>query len=401
MSTKGRFPKVEAGHVLEKWLTPLVQRRKATIAIGKCKAEVEMVQSALAGVASCASVGDAQNILMKGSVVKAIETILRTCARPNQFHMQLTQQARLVVTAVLITHFPDEILLSSTGEDEEEDSAQSDIYWQEESRKCVNDARVAASCLQSLVQRALSAPQRITPYTTCLSAVLKLFSASFDSWRRADKLRTVAKLEETFMQTYSVYIGALNGRDSESDRIPNGPTRAELVVATQQQLEKIRHALVQVLGKHAAASKIEEICAAVEAAFYTVATSAGAQGDSAASTPLPSPLPRVGKTGASATQSAKPPGVSSTATSTSSPATPETTTSTTAPETSVLAPAQQRILDKLAGLSGIHQERLAYEMVLNPYYRLPPLSNPLTLETFSTGTSTGSNLPAEGKVPHR
>jgi hypothetical protein len=366
-----------AGETIAKWLRPVVRVRKAIHRVAHCEVEVKLVQTTLQGVEKSMSIEQAQSVIMKENIVKAIATLLHACVRMNQFQVQVAQQAKLLVTAVLISKFPDQVLQSSSDQMDGETGAQPDIYLEEEGRKCVVDASTAAHCLQKLVELVHTSPRRAVPYCTSLSAVLKMFSTSFDSWRKADKLRTVANLEESFMQTYSVYLGAMNGAGADGDA--NGPSRAELIVATQHQLDKVRFALVQVLGKQAAASKIEELCAAVEAAFYSAAMASGAPDTEAdgSSSPIPT-----------AASTLKP----AAAMSLSQPLTPPDGGSPN--EAAALQPNHQRILDKLSSLAGIHQERLAYEIVLNPYYRLPPLANPLTEETVVPRTSSASNLSA-------
>jgi hypothetical protein len=154
-------------------------------------------------------------------------------------------------------------------------------------------------------------------------------------------------------------------------------------MATQKQLEKIRTAMVQVMGKQAAASKIEEVCAAVEAAYYSAGASQEA--GSAVSTPASSPRPPQAANTATATGVTAPAAASDAVSA--SPARPAQgarsapgsgDSSASVVVEGSLNPSQMKILDKLAALAGMAQERLAYEIVLNPYYRLPPLPSPFT-----------------------
>jgi hypothetical protein len=197
-------------------------------------------------------------------------------------------------------------------------------------------------------------------------------------------------LAESFLMTYSVYVEAMTRASTETSS-NDGPTAPDIIMATQKQLEKIRTAMVQVMGKQAATSKIEEVCAAVEAAYYN-AGAVQPDGGSGMSTPAPSPRPPQMSTAAAVpVPAAASDGVTST-TPVRPTQGPRTTPGSGDSSTAVvmedsLNPNQMKILDKLAALAGMAQERLAYEIVLNPYYRLPPLSNPFgTSDDAAPGT---------------
>ena len=59
---------------------------------------------------------------------------------------------------------------------------------------------------------------------------------------------------------------------------------------------------------------------------------------------------------------------------------------------SVLSSAQMKYLNKLSEISGISQERLAYEIVLNPYYRLPVPTPAPIVDAHSSSSSGGGAI---------
>lgn len=194
-------------------------------------------------------------------------------------------------------------------------------------------------------------------------------------------------LEESFMETYSVYLAALHGPDDGTD--PRGPSKAELVQATQRQLEKIRAALERVVGKQAAANRIEEISAAVEAALASAQAEQRAGGDASAES---SPLLTT-ETNTTSSQGSDAASLSRTR-AISVEAADAAAHRGEGPTEGALTHGQLKVLDKLAALSGMAQERLAYEIVLNPFYRLPQPNVPVAEpgSPIPRGSSASSNL---------
>eukprot|EP00428_Durinskia_dybowskii_P075315 CAMPEP_0170400786 /NCGR_PEP_ID=MMETSP0117_2-20130122/24677_1 /TAXON_ID=400756 /ORGANISM="Durinskia baltica, Strain CSIRO CS-38" /LENGTH=1002 /DNA_ID=CAMNT_0010657545 /DNA_START=260 /DNA_END=3268 /DNA_ORIENTATION=+ len=325
---------------------------------------------------------------------KPLSFMLRTCLMGRVREVKPGQHARMFSLALLIKQFPNEILFQSSTDESESNSSNSSVFHLEtEAHRCILDARILSACFKKVLLRLKGPTSKFVEASSNLSFAIRAFSKSFEEWRRADARRMAANLEETFMQTYSVYIGAMSSPDNTAGG-DSGPSRSELVVATQHQLEKIRTAMTQVLGKQAATNRIEEICAAVEAAYYSAASQATPQ--DGVSSPTPDSSPRASSPIPALAATMKP-STTSQPGNWPSPGSGGDTTSSSSPVESSLSAAQTRMLEKLAMLAGMGQERLAYEIVLNPFYRLPPLSNPLMeASVFQRQRSAGNNLSSMG-----
>lgn len=339
-----------------------------------CSVEVSLnvVRSCLVDFNSNDAFDRAHHMLQSESYTRSLGKILQVIAtskslRQIKHKANILHLTRVVSSALMISKFPDEVLFSDVAETE--GGAAQHFEVAAEAKRCLIDARALFAQLEKVLVATSSTTSRRQFHSVFHTFVyaLSTFLKSFEDWRKADSQRLASSLQESFAQTYSVYIASM--RKDSADEIAS----PELVVASQQQLERIRNALVRTLGKHEATSRIEEICAAVEAAYYTLATDMPNNADGESS-PVPrsdSPAPQSPKGSAPSLSATLLPGQPLSRPGALS-ASPGGDVGYLAELTqSALSPNHIKVLDKLSLLAGIDQERLAYEIVLNPYYRLP------------------------------
>lgn len=327
---------------------------------------------------------DAHALLLQESYIHAINSFLKVLGssksmqhlKPatNAFHI-----ARMISSALMISKFPDQVLASGVIEEADGGEVVKSAEFDLETKNCLVDSRILFGCFRKLIDSSAKqgknsqTNQKFASLLQNFFYALRYFLKSFEEWRKADARKLAASLQDSFAQTYAVYVAATIGTA--------GPTadQVELLQASQKQLEKIRAALHQLLGPQIASNRIEEICAAVEATYYA------AEANASPTIEPTTPVPIIHATEAKAA-------IDSTSLHqsvlSSSPGGDSFIGSMHQPEGS-LASNHLKILNKLSQLASIGQERLAYEIVLNPYYRLPP---PADLPF--TAVETGLNSPA-------
>lgn len=351
---------------------------------------------------------DAPALFVQDTYLRPVNAFLKALASAKGMqHLKPATNAshisRMISSALMISKFPEQVLFSGNDPADGGELLKS-AELDHETKNCLVDARTLFVCFRKLVAASIfsSAPAVSTKKLVSLLHnfffSLRSFLRSFEDWRKADARKLAASLQDSFAQTYAVYIAATVGDVGSGDQ-------AEILLASQKQLEKIRGALLQLLGPQLASNKIEEICASVEATYYAGRANSSSVDD--ASEPS-SPVP-IARSTAETPQRKTPAGEITNlhqSILSSSPGGDSFIGSLQQPESS-LASNHLKILNKLSQLAGIGQERLAYEIVLNPYYRLPAPADPPAAETVaspggplsrsnsSTGLSTtGSGPPS-------
>lgn len=367
----------QAASKVQRWYsdwkyTTSLRKKLATVEVS-----ANVVKNCLTEFHSNDSFEQAHIMLQNDSYTRSLGKVLQIIAtskmlRQIKHKTSILHLTRVISSAFMISKFPDQVLFSDANDSETSTSQHFEVAA--EAKSCLVDAKSLFTQFEKLMSSTDSSTKCrrfrfvFSTFVFALSAFLK----SFEDWRKADSQRLASSLQESFAQTYSVYIASM--RKDSSDEIAS----PELVVASQQQLERIRNALARTIGKHEAASRIEEICAAVEAAYHTMATDMPNNADGETSpvpstserSPFQSPISTAN--GAASLSATLLPGQMLTRPAAALGTSPGGDVSFLTELTqSTLSPSHTKVLDKLSLLAGIDQERLAYEIVLNPYYRLP------------------------------
>ena len=405
---------------IQHWFKDQFKTNKQLLKLKSHSTEIDLLQKTIDKITKSTSIDDVHSYLSSNGFTAGAMIILKALF-PQNTHGTIKTSARhthllrIMTSSFMISKFPEQFLYAQDENDESISNTGSTtataIHMERETQACLFDSKSIFNSLPKLILSINNKFQKFNTYIHQFSFALRLFNKSFDAWRKADSERLISSLGVTFGQTYSVYIGATNGLVDHSNN-SNEPTGPELIIATQMQLDKIRTAMIRVMGKDAAVNRIEEICAAVEAAFYSAATTTAAtmattststqlskgeniNNDTTATSttatagtgqPVTPRTPQSHTTTSSTTDIDQ--HLSNRSTSQQSNMLPRTVPQSlsgadlpiplTTTEVDTLSTPQLKVLDKLAQLAGIAQERLAYEIVLNPYYRLPPIVNPLT-----------------------
>jgi len=404
MNTPEQAIKDLAASKIQRWV---LSRSEANILRGKFRIigkDLVAVNEQLQLFSLIENFEDAPALFVQDIYIRPVGAFLKALAAAKGLqHLKPATNAshisRMISSALMISKFPEQVLFSDSDTADGGELLKS-AQLDHETKNCLVDARTLFVCLRKLVASAIpsSAPAISTKKLSSLLHnfffALRSFLRSFEDWRRADARKLAASLQDSFAQTYAVYIAATVGDVGFGDQ-------AEILLASQKQLEKIRGALVQILGPQLASNKIEEICASVEATYYAGRANSSVDDASEPSTPVPvrgtaeSPKPK--QSGPETTNLHQ-------SILSSSPGGESFIGSLQQPESS-LASNHLKILNKLSQLAGIGQERLAYEIVLNPYYRLPtPADLPATETVASPGgplsrSNSSSGLSAAGSGP--
>ena len=234
---------------------------------------------------------DAPALFVQDTYLRPVNAFLKALAPAKGMqHLKPATNAshisRMISSALMISKFPEQVLFSGNDPADGGELLKS-AQLDHETKNCLVDARTLFVCFRKLVASSIftSAPAVSTKKLVSLLHnfffALRSFLRSFEDWRKADARKLAASLQDSFAQTYAVYIAATVGDVGSGDQ-------AEILLASQKQLEKIRGALLQLLGPQLASNKIEEICASVEATYYAGrANSSSVDDASEPSSPVP------------------------------------------------------------------------------------------------------------------
>jgi hypothetical protein len=117
----------------------------------------------------------------------------------------------------MILKFPHQILLGDEGRPTEEVS--SAISGNYETRNCFQAAKSAARALKNLLSVSIAytsveniekkqAAKAVSVSVAAFFVKAKVYIASFEEWERYDSQRVASSLEESFRESYMVYLAA-------------------------------------------------------------------------------------------------------------------------------------------------------------------------------------------------
>lgn len=383
--------------VIQVWLKHFFGAKKSLNVLRHHKEKVRATLDLLSRAQAADSIEDAQQLLFPEAAMKLVVQVLSVLPKDPLAKERSSDVmvGRKLLTGVLIAAFAEEVLGNSSP------GAARSAALKAKSIAVRHSASILLRQLQKLLKALLAAAApRLHVFRRLLwqfHFAMRHYLEKFKEWKALDAELLQQSMEETFAQSYqNLLMAKVAAHRSEAD---DG-----IVAAAQMQSDRLRDVLRQILGPQRAASRIEEIVASIESSFpeyvrlFGEAADVGgaaprrvapstaepsreeaSQGSAVgpATTTAPSlvdttelrrtltPIPPDG--GASPTPTA----AAATA-ATASP--PETQAASSASEGSSggMSDAESaKYLQLLSQLAGIENERLAHELTLDKFFRLP------------------------------
>jgi hypothetical protein len=313
-------------------------------------------------------------------------------ATMNNKSQQVMQKSfvKTVLSAYLITNYPQDILGSSQENQQESSNSEIPVNFSElkqKSEKCLHWSKLVLKNFWKLMS--FISDRWYSPSSVCLTAELKEFHTffynnlftmqyyllAFHDWKRIDSLLVIHSLEETLQQSYYTYLLA----KYEEQQTPQSPQR-HILESCQHQISKIQDMLKRILGPKKSISRFEEIKAGVEASNPTLAPAKRHRSNSSDAVAAAGEKSIGNPVKADETVSAKinndiksevlqiPSRSLSLHPSPSASNKNEPSQQHTPDQAKTMAAKHLELLSRLAG---IENERIAYEITLNKHYRLP------------------------------
>jgi hypothetical protein len=202
---------------------------------------------------------------------------------PNIADNNVAKKVRALCTATMISRFPEETLLVD------------DDTLSAEAVKCRDCAVIVVRSVRRLCQTVVAVdcdsscstcddkrvvhPRRFRNALLCQRFAYRRYIDAFEKWKRRDNDNLIAAAESGFMQCYEIYLAAKATVPVVTLKDSGDNDGSTLLASAEAQLHKMRLALTRLLGKGAAVtatSRIEELCARVEASFSASTATASA-----------------------------------------------------------------------------------------------------------------------------
>lgn len=389
--------------VVQVWLKHFFGAKKSLNVLRHHKEKVRATLDLLSRAQAADSIEDAQQLLFPEAAMKLVVQVLSVLPKDPLVKERSSDVmvGRKLLTGVLIAAFAEEVLGNSSP------GAARSTALKVKSTAVRHSASILLRQLQKLLKALLApAAPRLHVFRRLLwqfHFAMRHYLEKFKEWKALDAELLQQSMEETFAQSYqNLLMAKVAAHRSEAD---DG-----IVAAAQLQSDRLRDVLRQILGPQRAASRIEEIVASIESSFpeyvrlFGDATGAGgaaprrvassaaepsrdeaSQGSAVgpATTAAPSlvdttelrrtltPIPPDGGASPTPTTGAA---TAATAATAAPSATLETQAASSASEGSSggMSDAESaKYLQLLSQLAGIENERLAHELTLDKFFRLP------------------------------
>jgi hypothetical protein len=272
------------------------------------------------------------------------------------------RSARFISSVIMIKYFPKYVLSSSQDED-----GNNGVDESPEAKQCFHDALSMIRSLRKLMKfisifsSSPSTKRQLNKFQQVLLTyrlTARTFISSLESWKELDAQRMIQSLEFSYMQCYAIYVAS--SEEAHAANI-NGENNADndkssFIKTAELQCRKISQGMIQVLGESKAINRMEELSAQVEAAMAI----------------------EYKRTSESNIEKLDPTKVLQNHNMASLL---ESLSATNINENEDIKYQKQRdeelrLLNRLAELSGVENERLAHEICLDATYRLPETKSP-------------------------
>lgn len=374
--------------------------------LGNHKEKVHSVQQLFASARNASSVEDAQKVLFPESSIRQVMQILSVLpkdpgAKDKNSDIMLT---RKVLTGVLIYYYGEDMLGNSSP------GAAGNAALKSRTIAVRHSATVLCRQFDKLLKGLASSKElKIKDFRRLLwqfQFSIRFYLQKFREWKSLDAEILQQSMEETFAQSYQNLLMA-------KVAFRTGNANENIVAAAEEQSNRLRDVLRQILGPQKAASRMEEITASIESSFPEYLRLFGEP--TTPTTPSSfSPAPSSQRTFVASSSNSNE-NVNSSATASNSTSLVDTSelrrtltplpddstgssssNNRTSTEASVkptsadgnatppsLSDAEStRYLQLLSKLAGIENERLAHELTLDKFFRLPEKrSNSMALST--------------------
>jgi hypothetical protein len=335
--------------------------------------DILAVSAMLSTVNTTKSFHECQELVMDGNFIQALQaTIQRLYPKSSK----PPRDARLAASAILIHHYPMDILQDSetppSSPTNSSQSGQTPKALDEEVINCITAAKLTVITLKRLlgtIAMANKPPMNATVAAyrrahRAYHASFLYFMKSLDLWKKYDKSRIAQQLELSFVQSYSLWISArqlltsaASGSsadlllEEEDEGSPKSPSKLQR--NAENQLQKIKSAYRSIVGINAAEARFEELSAMVEASLL--------QQQQVADPSLMNLPPKTETTAISLTSAAD--------------------AAVPLIATDIELPAEQQVLLSKLLQSGLEEEKLIYEVIYDPSFQLPSIpSLPSSIE---------------------
>lgn len=397
--------------IIQQWIGNCIKARRSLKSL-KASSVVGTILRVFDGAVNSRTVDEAQAILFQEAPLRAISSLFTllpadTLARERNSNVML---ARKLITGIMVSLFPDEVLESGSPGPTRNSAV----------KLHSTSVRFAAIILRKSFARLLKDITRTSPEIGLrrqrlnivhFQFALRYFLQKFQAWKVADAESMRASMEETFAQAYATLLAAkVAWKRGEADEA--------MVQVAEEQTQRIKYALGQLLGPQRANERLEEIVASIEASSpeyvrlfqrdpETVpSTPKEVSNTSGDSTPISLPPTQLDTKALRRTLTplpseqapshAAPSSVTDASPGSASTAAAQSDTSSTS-NSEAEASKYLSLLSKLAG--GMENERLAHELTLDKNYRLPTAAPPrpsLGNRRGATPTSSASNATSDG-----
>lgn len=298
--------------------------------------------------------------------IKSSESI---CKQQNM----MGRSARFISSVIMIKYFPQYVLSSSSSENEE--SNNNGVDDSPEAKECFNGALSLIRSLRKLMKfisifsTSLSAKKQLNKFQQVLLTyrlTARTFISSLESWKELDAQRMIQSLEFSYMQCYAIYIATSEEANVANINGETNNDKSSFIKTAELQCRKISQGMIQVLGESKAINRIEELSAQVEAAIAieykrTIESTLEDNNNSDSTKTL---------------QSHNMASLIESFSATNMNDNEDTKYQKQRDE-------ELRLLNRLAELSGVENERLAHEICLDATYRLPETKSPNEIEITS------------------
>lgn len=123
-----------------------------------------------------------------------------------------SKHSRVLATALMILKFPHQILLGDeSAQLQSEEKIPFAIASNFETRNCFRAARSVTRALKQLLELSIAPQGSRSLLSASLQSFLlkaKLYIASFEEWEHYDSQKVAASIEESFRESYAVFLAA-------------------------------------------------------------------------------------------------------------------------------------------------------------------------------------------------
>jgi hypothetical protein len=371
----------QCGWKIQRWLKRMHFIRNSFVNLNYSNDKVVEFVNILKLVAVTSDMSKVQSLLMQEKTLKLCATVLSTfhwdpIIKDKNSNIML---ARKIITGIMMSKFPKEVF------GEEADLSEIAV-------KTITITKFAAKILHRQFEKILLFALKETPPDNFHSMnrkvnlfrqfqfVVRFFLQKFREWKAIDAETFVKSMEDAFIQTYTAYIVAQLSLKKNGNTVDE-----ELIKAAEQQLIKIRQALSQVLPNQVVVSRLTSLQAMIESNYPEYSQDNQSSSTTQQETREEQPVVLTTES-SSDLHTIAAPNPTTAPSSSSSSNIPASTATSSSTSSSIEGIENTKYLQLLSKIAGMGNERLAYELTLDKYFRLPVEQKIPSTSTLSRST---------------